>query len=180
MDAVLWSRVDGPGHDRCVLEATPDGFRLGGTALVVAEGTSWEIRYAVVTDPQWRARTVGAHVHGPGPDRRIALLGDGLGGWSTADAPLLDLYGAVDVDLAWTPATNTLPIRRLGLAVGESSAVTVAYVDFPGHEVGRRAQRYSRTGERTYRFESGDFAATLETDERGLVTRYEGLWQVVT
>jgi hypothetical protein len=179
MAAIMWRRIDGPGYDRCVLEPTQDGFRLAGTALVVADGTSWEIRYAVVADEQWRTRTVGAHVQGPGPDRRIALHGDGLGGWSTADAPIIDLYGAIDVDLAWTPATNTLPILRLGLAVGASSEVAVAYVDFPGHEVARRTQRYSRHSDTLYRFESGDFTATLEIAENGLVERYEGLWDTV-
>src|SRR5712664_99467 len=36
-----------------------------------------------------------------------------------------------DIDLAVTPATNTLPIRRLNLEVGQSQEVTAAWLKFP-------------------------------------------------
>lgn len=179
MTTVLWSRLDGPGLERCSLEQTPDGFRLGGTALVTDGGDAYEIRYSVLTDGQWRARTVGAHVQGPSGDRRLALHGDGFGGWSVADNPILDLYGAIDIDLGWTPSTNTLPIRRRNVGVGESFDISVAHVAFPGHAVTRRSQRYTRTAEHEYRFESDDFGATITVDGDGLVTSYEGVWESV-
>lgn len=180
MTTVLWRRLDSPGLDRCVVEPAPDGFRLSGTAIVVDGDASYEIRYAVLTDRSWNTVTVGAHVQGPSGDRRMALRSDGAGSWSMGDAPLIELFGANDVDLAWTPATNTLPIRRLDLAVGASSEIVVAYVDFPGHDVSRETQRYSRLDESRYRFESDGFAATLEIGLDGLVADYEGLWDAVS
>ena len=36
------------------------------------------------------------------------------------------LDGCPDVDFGWTPATNTVPIRRLGLEVGETASITAA------------------------------------------------------
>ncbi len=179
MPVAMWQRLDGLGLDRCVVDAVPDGHRLVGTALLVTDGEPYEIRYSVVTDRKWRTRTVGAHVQGASGDRRMALNADGDGGWNVADNPILDLYGAVDVDLAWTPATNTLAIRRLGLAVGESAEISVAYVDFPGHAVTRRTQSYRRLAENRYRFSSGTFSADLTVDGDGLVASYEGLWHNV-
>ena len=35
----------------------------------------------------------------------------------TSDTAIPHLAGALDVDVSFTPATNTLPIRRLGLAI---------------------------------------------------------------
>lgn len=179
MITTLWRRLDQPGFDRCVLESTGDGFRLAGTALMVAEGASHEIRYTVLTDNEWNTTTVGAHVQGPNGDRRLALQCDGAGSWAVSDSPIVGLFGAVDVDLSWTPATKTLPIRRLQLDVGTSDEVTVAHVEFPGHDVSRRNQIYMRTGELTYRYESDGFEAELFVGPGGLVDRYGDLWETV-
>jgi len=89
--------------------------------------------------------------------------------------------GCLDVDLAFTPATNILPLRRLGLAVGESREMTAAWVRFPDLSIEPLAQRYTRLDERRVRYESrgGAFTAELEVDELGLVVRYPPLWERV-
>src|SRR5579864_4908705 len=89
--------------------------------------------------------------------------------------------GCLDVDLAFTPATNILPLRRLGLAVGESREMTAAWVRFPDLSVEPLAQRYTRLDERRVRYESrgGAFTADLEVDELGLVVSYPPLWERV-
>lgn len=180
MTSVMWQPQTGAGAERAVIEATTDGFRIAGTALIVSNGAAHEIRYSVLTDRTWHTRTVGAHVQGPGADRRLALHADGSGAWSVGDAPLMDLFGAIDVDLGWTPATNTLPIRRLGLEIGASEEVTVAWVAFPDHEVRRRRQRYERLSDEVYRFASDDFQVELTVDDSGIVTDYPGGWRAVT
>jgi hypothetical protein len=173
--SILWRGSSG-SLERCALEQTAEGWRLAGTTLLTADGAPYEIRYSVLLDAGWGTRTVGAHVQGPGQDRRMALTSDGAGTWSVTDQPVLELFGATDVDLAWTPATNTVPIRRLGLAVGESGAVTAARVAFPEHDIARVTQHYERLSEHDYRYTSGDFSAELTVDEHGLVTRYGDLW----
>ena len=87
----------------------------------------------------------------------------------------------LDLDLAFTPATNILPLRRLGLAVGESREVTAAWLRFPDLSVEPLPQRYTRLDERRVRYESrgGAFTAELEVDELGLVVRYPPLWERV-
>lgn len=89
--------------------------------------------------------------------------------------------GCLDVDLAFTPATNLLPLRRLGLAVGESREMTAAWVCFPDLSVEPLAQRYTRLDEHRVRYESlgGTFTAELEVDELGLVVSYPPLWERV-
>ena len=77
-----------------------------------------------------------------------------------------------------TPATNTLPIRRLALPVGKTEAVTAAWVKFPDLEIQPLAQRYTRLGENRYRYESDTgFSVEIELDEMGLVTLYPGGWE---
>jgi len=85
----------------------------------------------------------------------------------------------MDIDLGFSPATNLLPIRRLGLVVGEEVEVTAAWLPFPSLEFETLAQAYRREGERTYHYESGSgaFVRTLEINDAGFVTSYPGLWQ---
>ena len=94
------------------------------------------------------------------------------------EEPILDLFGAEDVDLEWTPATNTLAIRRLDLEVGQSAEVVAAHVAFPAHEVRRRRQRDTRLTATTYRYESGDVTVDLIVDDQGVVQEYPNGWRV--
>jgi hypothetical protein len=95
------------------------------------------------------------------------------------------LQGCEYVDISETPFTNSLPIRRLGLAPGGSAEITVAYFD--GAELQRwpEPQRYTRLetgdGGGTYRFMSldGGFSADLPVDLDGLVLDYPGLFRRV-
>jgi hypothetical protein len=95
--------------------------------------------------------------------------------------PVPKLAGALDVDLGFTPATNTLPIRRLALAVGESAPVRSAWLRFPELRLEPLEQTYTREAEQRFRYQAlvdGElFTARLDTDAFGRVLRYEGLWE---
>jgi len=106
------------------------------------------------------------------------------GTWRAKASPqvgdeLASVGSSIDVDLGMTPSTNTLPIRRLELAKGQSAELIAVWVRFPELTVEPLRQRYSRLEERRYRYESLDsgFSADLEVDELGLVTSYSGLWE---
>jgi hypothetical protein len=176
MTSILWRRIDRTSFERCTLDATATGHRLAGTVLLVDDGVPYEIRYTIVTTPEWFPVTVGINVQGGGGDRTLALSGDGTGSWSVGDAPVLELYGATDVDLGFTPGTNTLPIRRLGLDVGASAEITAVRVDFPQRDIEKVSQSYERLAERRYRYRSGDYSADLTVNEDGLVVAYPAGW----
>jgi hypothetical protein len=55
-------------------------------------------------------------------------------------------------------------------------------VKFPGLEIQPLPQRYTRTAENQYLYESagGRFRAELEVDEFGLVKKYGEYWTAVT
>ncbi len=81
--------------------------------------------------------------------------------------------------LGFTPATNLLPIRRLGLAPGQSAEVRAAWLSFPALTLELLEQVYRRTSEATYAYASdgGRFTAELSVSGDGFVTRYPGLWE---
>ena len=108
---------------------------------------------------------------------RLTLGVDALGAWTLDDRPWPELEGCQDVDISATPLTNTLVVRRAGLAVGEERTVDVAWVDVPSLAVARVAQTYRRESEDRWTYADplyGSFAFTL--DPLGVVREYQGLF----
>ena len=95
------------------------------------------------------------------------------------------LDGCEYVDVSETPFTNTLPIRRLDLAPGESADVSVAYFDGSELQPWPEPQRYTclekndRGGLYRYLNLDSGFTADLPVDADGLVTDYPGLFKRV-
>ncbi len=116
-----------------------------------------------------------------GDDRAMTIVADGAGGWRADGDPVSALDGCIDVDLGWTPATNTLPIRRLDLGVGDEVTISVAFVRFPELTLVRSEQTYSRLAADRWRYRSGPYDFELTTDPlTGVVMRYgDELWRVV-
>lgn len=175
-----WRRVDEPGSEEAQIEQTSDGWCLTGQVDAQDSGVSATLRYRIDCDRDWRTRF--AVIEGVSGGHRIHFdleAHDGL--WTLDGRPLPALSGALDIDLGFTPATNTLPIRRLGLAVGETAAVTSAWLRFPELRLELLEQTYTREAERVYRYvadvDGAPFSALLDTDSYGRVLRYGNLWE---
>jgi uncharacterized protein len=170
---VRWSESDSSASHVCVLHAEEGGFELTGSGEATwTDGDPVEIRFTVRLDHAFATREVRVRAG----RRSIDMSADGLGGWSVEGTERADLHGCTDVDLEFTPATNTLPIRRLGLEPGQSAEIEAAWVRVPSLGVERSVQRYERLGERLYKYSSGDFAVELNVDEHGLVLDYPPFW----
>jgi hypothetical protein len=177
---VLWRRLDHPGHDAARLVHHAPFWQLGGTAVFGLEGRPCRLEYQIVCDAAWR--TLHGRVNGwLGTDQvKVELYTDTARRWTINGRLAPAVAGCVDLDLAFTPATNTLPIRRLALNPGERAEVRSAWLRFPELTLEPLVQTYTRTGEATYRYEypAGDFVAELEVGPAGLLLRYPPLWEV--
>ena len=136
------------------------------------------VRYHIRVDAGWRTRNVEVELEGGGQPR-LSLTADGEGNWRRDGQPLEPVAGCIDIDLEWSPSTNTLPIRRLGLAPGETKSLAAAWVRFPSLEVERLEQSYERLADGRYRYRSGRFTADLAVDGDGLVLQYGVNWKAV-
>jgi hypothetical protein len=176
-----WRRLDVPGREEARVDRTTTGWRLTGELDVEEAGARARLRYVIECDPAWRTRSAAVEGEARGSPIRLALAADGLGNWTHDAAPAPDVGGALDVDLGFTPATNTLPIRRLALAVGESAPVRSAWLRFPELRLEPLEQTYTRESALTFRYralvDGEPFIARLDTDAFGRVVRYEGLWE---
>ena len=134
------------------------------------------VQYVVRISPTWKVRQFLLFRDLDDPD--LWLGTDGNGHWGEMNGehrPELD--GCIDIDLACTPFTNTLPIRRLPLHVGHGADITVAYIDVETLEVRPDPQRYTRLGTHRWRFEQLETGFTEEFDvaRHGLVVDYPTL-----
>jgi uncharacterized protein len=114
-----------------------------------------------------------------GKTNSLTLKTDEKHTWFTDESLLLSMMGLFDVDLEFSTATNTFPIRRLNLKVGESVVVDAIWVRLDGLGLTRIQQKYSRATQNCYLYENefGFQGTPLEVDELGLVIRYGDLWQ---
>ena len=177
---VLWRNVLKAGAEYCTLSRNDGGWLWQGTAVAAwDERTPLQVSYEIQCDRGWQTREAKVEKRAGGAVEAMHLRTTGNRRWWVNEKERVELLGCVDVDLGASPATNTLPIRRLGLAVGASAEVTAAWVKFPEMVVQTLAQRYTRVGEFRYRYESngGRFQAELEVDELGLVKSYKGVWE---
>ncbi|UTV57940.1 putative glycolipid-binding domain-containing protein [Burkholderia arboris] len=157
----------------CRLVESPAGIDLSGSVSGAIDGTPFRIDYAIACGIDWLTRAARVtRWSGTAPPRQMDIACE-AGQWTIGGADAPALAGATDIDLGFSPSTNTLPIRRLALAVGESAAIRTAWLRFPDFDLVRGEQRYTHTAPRMYRYESGTYAADLGIDDAGLVTDYD-------
>jgi uncharacterized protein len=150
---------------------------LRGHTSAVEDGQTYAVRYEIALDDHWRtreARVASDTVAGP---RETLLRADGEGRWTVDGRRAPHLDGLVDVDLEASACTNTLPVHRLPLPLGEVTEAPAAYVRALDLSVTRLDQTYRRRDDHRYDYtsEGGEFRAILTYDAAGLIVDYPGI-----
>lgn len=173
---VMW-RLQDRGVEHVRVAAGGESLLVDGVQTWLGEqGGQRRVRYLLTCDVGWRVREL--HVDTPEDGGALSLHRDPSGAWTDRSGAVLpQLQGCEDVDVSAVLFTNTLPIRRLMLAIGESREIEVAFVRVPSLEVAPTRQRYTRLGEGMYLYEGleSGFRAELRVDDEGLVIDYPGL-----
>jgi uncharacterized protein len=160
------------------------GYRFDGHTSAVEDATAWAVRFRVEVDEEWCTRAAHIRVWSARGERDLRAESDGAGHWRVDGVAVEELDGCLDIDLEASACTNTLPIHRLGLEVGQTAEAPAVYVRAVDLAVERLEQRYTlldtgldSTGPRRYhyvapRFEYDD---TLTFDDSGLTIEYPAL-----
>ena len=140
------------------------------------------IRYQIVCDKRWKTKVAHIHQESEGKANSLELRNNADSFWFEGKSPLALATGLLDIDLEFSPATNTLPINRLNLNVGESMEVDSLWVRQEKLKLERLRQRYCRLDLTHYKYEvlSYDFKSIIEVDELGLVVNYGDLWHRIS
>jgi hypothetical protein len=149
-----------------------DGLNAAGAQLG-STPTPYRAAYELEVRGDWATRRLRVEVGGVGS---LELRHDGKGTW--AGVPnAAELEGALDCDLAFSPLTNLMPIRRHRLHEQPGTVdFAMAWVSLPDLKVHRSGQRYEHLEPGRVRFSDDDgFTADLELDADGLVLTYPRL-----
>ena len=167
-----WQRWEADADETLTLRWENEGWTATGE--VGRERVSYVIRLS----PTWQVRQFLLFRDLDEPD--LWLGTDGNGRWGEMNgAHRTDLDGCTELDLGCTPFTNTLPIRRLQLDVGDAAGITAAMVDVETLGVVPVKQRYHHVAPRRWEYTNLDSGATatFDVDEYGLVRDYPELFR---
>lgn len=162
-------------------------LRAGSADSVVLafdeHGQPFRLAYRLAWDDAWRLRDARLAVTTERGTRSLHLETDGRGRWRDGQARVLpELEGCSDIDIWPTPFTNTFPIRRQPMAIGERREFVMAWVSAPELTVRPMRQGYTRLADRLYLYENLEgsaFRAELPVDEDGVVLDYQAVFRRV-
>jgi hypothetical protein len=180
---ILWRRLDLTGHETMRLDRDPAGgaaapIRLRGAAVFTGGARPALLQYVIACTDAWQTRRLELTGWIGGRDVSLLIEAPGDGRWLLDDVAQPAVAGCLDLDLAFSAATNTISLRRLNLAVGQSAEVTSAWLTFPDLQLQPLTQTYRRRDESHYVYAAPalGFKTVLTLDEAGLVTDYPPLW----
>ncbi|HWM00799.1 MAG TPA: putative glycolipid-binding domain-containing protein [Actinophytocola sp.] len=170
------------GFEVAHLTSGHDDVRIAGTSVGVEDGLAWSFRYDLEIGADWHARSGSVRNADGG---RLTLESDGPGRWLVDDVHDPALDGCLDIDLEGSALTNTMPVHRLALGVGEEAAAPAVYVRTNSLAVERLDQTYRRVpAANGFAFEYAaprfGYRASLPFAADGLVQEYPGIAARVT
>lgn len=169
-----WTAWEGDGIEEMSLRWENEGWTVEGLLHGV------DVQYVLRLGATWKVHQFMLFRDLDDPDLWLAT--DGAGRWGEVNgAHRTDLDGCTDIDIALTPTTDSILIRRLPLHVGHGGELTVAVVDVETLSVSPAHRRYSRLDTHRWRIEHLDagghaeHAVEVDVDEHGFVEDYPGL-----
>lgn len=176
---IVWQRLDRPGLEHIVLDVRPDFVRADSFVLLQLDEGLAQLRYTLACDSAWRTERIDLALTIGTVERKLNLSRDGQGNWAANGASRPELAGCFEIDLAATPLTNTLALRRLGLEPGVPKTMRAAYLTVPALQVRVDEQEYTKLSPTKFRYRglSTDFEAEVTNDADGIVVDYPPGWK---
>ncbi|MBJ3764528.1 putative glycolipid-binding domain-containing protein [Maribius pontilimi] len=168
--AVLWVRQEGPGNDACRFADAEGGYLIDGSST---DADLNVLRYRIRARDDGTTRRVRI-----GAKSRIFVRRAPDDTWMLNGKPVPAVTGAKDVHFGFSPATFTLPIRRLKLGVGDEVELLVASLDLENERLDPLHVVIRRTAHDAYEWLETETGATsyLSVDAHGIVRTHKGHW----
>ncbi|HEX2301239.1 MAG TPA: putative glycolipid-binding domain-containing protein [Pseudonocardiaceae bacterium] len=181
---LAWSGLDAPRLEAARAVLSERSMRASGSMVSApgADTAPFSSSYALSTDETGVLRRLTVRTVCLQGEQHVTLTRSEEGIWLVdhgAGAARTDFDGALDVDLAFSPLFNALPVRRLALyrTPGEHE-LPMVFVSLPDLEVQlvRQTYRSVSVGDpAVVGFHSGSFDVEITVDSDGLVLDYPGL-----
>lgn len=175
---ILWTGREYYSLENCLVEISSSGVDINSVIVGKYEGRIYRVDYNIKTNPGWETQYVQITSRHSNREQYLRLHSDGAGNWIADGQRIGRFDGCIDVDIAVTPFTNTLPINRLRLNTNETKHIRVIYFDLLQQQVRPMEQFYRRITEDKYHYTNipNDFEADITVDDNGLVVDYPSLF----
>ena len=180
-ESIRWRSLQHDGLEQLRINEWDDAIKVRSAIVGEADGIRHGVMYEASLTLDWTFEAILLQR----TDGVMGVLRCGIDGkWFDMQAEELpQLGGCIDIDFEMTPFTNTLPIRRAPLEIGETRHFRMAYITADTLEPYADEQIYTRLSDRVYRFENGEgddyFTTDISVDENGLVVNYPELFERV-
>ncbi len=177
MRSLLWESQLSRGQEYFSLFSTDYGYLLRGSVIAL-EASPTLTSYQIECDKSWVTKHVNVQKESDGKTNRLTLTVDDKQTWFNGESIVPFARGLFDVDLEFSPSTNTLHIRRMNLKTGESREVNAVWIRTQDLKLEPIMQTYTKINDRHYGYihPASGLKTILEVDELGLVVRYGDLW----
>jgi uncharacterized protein len=132
---ILWTGKEYYSLENCVADVTPAGVDISSVIVGKYESRIYRVEYHIKTNPDWETQYVQVMARHSDRELKFRLHKYSTDKWISEGQTIGQFDGCLDVDIAVTPFTNTLPIRRLKLGLNETQQVRVIYFDLLRQEV---------------------------------------------
>lgn len=182
-----WESDDpaGPGLEAARVVLGGSGFRAVGRMVRTTASGVFTASYRLVAGASGAVERLVVDAADADRERQLTITRSEDGGWLADDgsgATRIDAGDALDVDLAYSPVFNALPVRRLGLHRDAGArTIPMVFVALPEATIEYTEQTYRtvRTGAdgkpAVIGFSAGDFAAEITVDDDGMVLDHPGI-----
>ncbi len=174
--SIAWRGLKFTSLEHFTLKYAHPGWQFAGTVVTDYRGQFFSVSYRILSDASFRALNANVERSMGGETEKLDISHEGTK-WRINGKIRPDLEGCTDLDLEISPSTNTLPIRRSSLSVGEKIDVAAVWVRFPSLDLQRVEQSYERAAEYLYIYRSSNFEAEISVDESSITKKYDGIWE---
>jgi uncharacterized protein len=165
--------------ENCHIIQNSTGITVRSNITGIHEKIAFNCSYNFLISEDWNIQQFEVNLLMNDQRTTLLMLKNESGKWLQKGRERSDLVGCIDIDLTVTPFTNTLPVNRLSIPVGDRKEISVVYIDLLENDIYRAEQVYTRLSEDAYLFEmaSVDFSAEIIINEKsGLVVDYPPLF----
>ncbi len=181
MHSILWTCLDKNGQDACRISKVPDGWSIEGSALFCHQNDVASLYYRLACDDSWCSTMALVKGWFGAKNIELSIIQEGCKRWFINGHHDASLDGLMDIDLGFTPASNTNALRRLNLKASEAATSVALWLDTEDWKVKKLYQEYACIVPHTYDYASPlhDYRAILKTTDFGIISEYPGLWRML-
>jgi hypothetical protein len=175
---LLWTGREYYSLENCLVNTTDTGSEINSVIVGMYDEKIYRVEYRIKTNENWETTYAEVQCQHHNHRQQLLLESDCKGNWRVNGEHAEQFKGCLDIDIPLTPFTNTLPINRLTLRVGEEHQIQVVYINLLERQTVPVKQKYIRLSETEYHYENvpNDFEANIEVDELGFVVDYPSLF----